>query len=284
MNLKFVFIALMVLAVSLTSMGQSLVSEPETMHSWSGNYNAVPVANDLSASSTPISTVPTSLSTPVSVESTSPVSNSVPPFSIGPSINSIPTPIAPVLIEASASATPIIPAGPRILVTSNPVSIVPVNPVNSMPVPIAPVDSGYVVTSNPVPIAPIVPSVNSIPTSIAPVDPQIIVISGPTNPVNPSSNNNDDNSGRNNNGNGRNSNNNDDESNGRRLNTITLPLEELSTSSEDESDSRFSKITGAVIGVLGNKGALGLGILLVVVGVVGLFVYNRQRFGIVKAN
>lgn len=83
----------------------------------------------------------------------------------------------------------------------------------------------------------------------------------------------------------RNRNNDDDESNGRRLLlTNNNNLEELSTTpaeNEDESSSSPG-ITGAVIDVLGNKGAMGIGILLVLVGASALFVYNRRKLGMVK--
>ena len=80
--------------------------------------------------------------------------------------------------------------------------------------------------------------------------------------------------------------NSDDEGSGRRLNKS--PLTELGNNlKEDESlessrVSGFSKITGAVVGVFGKRGTLGIGIFIVVLGVAGLVVYNRQRLGIVK--
>lgn len=80
----------------------------------------------------------------------------------------------------------------------------------------------------------------------------------------------------------------DDEGNGRRVNPLALtplsnpnanPIESLS---EETSNSRPAGITGAVIGAFGEKGALGIGIFITVLGVVALAVYNRQRFGLVK--
>lgn len=87
------------------------------------------------------------------------------------------------------------------------------------------------------------------------------------------------------NGNGGGSSNNDDESNGRRLQPISLPLEELSTenqSSDDEDGGFISSITGAVIGAVGKRGATGLIVLVVVLAVVGIVVYNRRKLGAVK--
>ncbi len=81
--------------------------------------------------------------------------------------------------------------------------------------------------------------------------------------------------------------NNDDDEGGRRV-LNQLPLTNLSGTSSDEQNpeseqsSVFSKITGAVIGVFGKRGTLGIGIFIVVLGIVGLAVYNRERFGIVK--
>lgn len=77
----------------------------------------------------------------------------------------------------------------------------------------------------------------------------------------------------------------DSEEGGRRRNL--LPLENLSftplTLEENDSDnSVISLITGAVVGVLGNKGLLGLGILLLFAGLIAFLIYNRQRLGIVK--
>ncbi|MEK6836912.1 MAG: hypothetical protein AABX94_04570 [Nanoarchaeota archaeon] len=90
-------------------------------------------------------------------------------------------------------------------------------------------------------------------------------------------------------GNPSNSNNNDDEGNGRRAGA-GLPLTPLSTtpgnqgsSESGEDNSQFSGITGAVVGLFGEKGALGVGIFLVVVGLVALTVYNRAFLGLVKA-
>ena len=84
---------------------------------------------------------------------------------------------------------------------------------------------------------------------------------------------------------------NDNEGNGRRR--ASLPLTPLSTtpgtgnqtsqSSKDSGSNGFSAITGAVVGLFGKKGALGIGIFLVVVGLVALVVYNRAFLGIVKA-
>src|SRR3989344_3798924 len=84
---------------------------------------------------------------------------------------------------------------------------------------------------------------------------------------------------------------NDNEDNGRRRVGTGLPLTPLGTTpgnqnsqnSEDSSSNGFSGITGAVVGLFGKKGALGIGIFLVVVGLVALTVYNRAFLGIVKA-
>ncbi len=77
----------------------------------------------------------------------------------------------------------------------------------------------------------------------------------------------------------------DSEEGGRRRNN--LPLENLSfnplTLEENDSDnSIISLITGAVVGVLGKKGLLGFGILLLFAGLIAFLTYNRQRLGIVK--
>ena len=253
MNFKFAFIALMVLAVSLASIGQSLVFEPETMPSWSGDYQPVPAVNDPSISSAPISTVPTSSSTPVSVEPTSPISSGVPPVSIYPSVN--PVSIAPVLIDVSANPTPVNPASAQYTATSSSVPISNPSSGGSSSVPIAPTRPTNSATQTP-----------TTPTSEPP--------------------NNGGGSGGTTGGNGGNSNDDDDDDSGRRrLEPITLPLEELSTSSEsDEDASGLSRITGAVIGAIGKKGLAGIIILAVVLGVAGLVIYNRRKIGVVKAN
>ena len=88
---------------------------------------------------------------------------------------------------------------------------------------------------------------------------------------------------------------NSNEGNGRRRAGTGLPLTPLSTTpgtgnqsnsdsnSEDSSSDEFSGITGAVVGLFGKKGALGIGIFLVVVGLVALTIYNRKNWGLVKA-
>ncbi len=82
-------------------------------------------------------------------------------------------------------------------------------------------------------------------------------------------------------GNGGGSSNNDDESNGRRFEPISLPLEKLSTESSEDSDSSPG-ITGAFIGALGNKSVWGIIGLFVLLALIGAFVYNRRKLGIVK--
>lgn len=81
--------------------------------------------------------------------------------------------------------------------------------------------------------------------------------------------------------------NSDSEEGGRRRNI--LPLENLSFNpltleENDSNNTLISLITGAVTGVLGNKGLLGLGVLLLLVGLIVFLIYNRQRFGIVKTS
>ncbi|MEK6908991.1 MAG: hypothetical protein AABX23_02990 [Nanoarchaeota archaeon] len=78
-----------------------------------------------------------------------------------------------------------------------------------------------------------------------------------------------------------------EEGGGRRR--ITLPLENLSFNSsqnlggnENNNGSIISLITGAVTGLIGKKGALGFGILLLIVGIGALLIHNRERFGLVK--
>jgi len=86
----------------------------------------------------------------------------------------------------------------------------------------------------------------------------------------------------------------DNEGNGRRRAGAGTPLTPLSTTpgsqnpqsnsnNGDSSSDEFSGITGAVVGLFGKKGALGVGIFLVVVGLVALTIYNREFLGIVKA-
>lgn len=78
---------------------------------------------------------------------------------------------------------------------------------------------------------------------------------------------------------GSNNNNNDDESNGRRLQPISLPLEDLSTdlTSDEEESSGFSAITGAVIGAVGKRGFYGIIGLLLFVAILGAYVYNKRK-------
>lgn len=95
-------------------------------------------------------------------------------------------------------------------------------------------------------------------------------------------NNNPTNTNNNNNG-GPNNRDNDDDS-GRRLNPISLPLQELSNTAESSEDQESSPgITGAVIGALKGKTLVGIIILAVVLGVAGLVIYNRRKLGVVKA-
>jgi len=83
-----------------------------------------------------------------------------------------------------------------------------------------------------------------------------------------------------------------DNGNGRRRAGTGLPLTPLSTTpgsqssqnSEDSSSNEFSGITGAVVGLFGGeKNAKIAGILIVVLGLAGLVVYNREYLGLVKA-
>ena len=80
-------------------------------------------------------------------------------------------------------------------------------------------------------------------------------------------------------GNGGSNNNNDEESNGRRLQPISLPLEDLSTdlTSDEEESSGFSAITGAVIGAVGKRGFYGIIGLLLFVAILGAYVYNKRK-------
>jgi hypothetical protein len=89
----------------------------------------------------------------------------------------------------------------------------------------------------------------------------------------------------NNNNNGNSKRNSDDDSNGRRLQPVSLPLQELSNTAEGSEDQESSAgITGAVIGALGKKTLTGIIILAVVLGAAGLVIYNRRKLGVVKAN
>ncbi len=82
-----------------------------------------------------------------------------------------------------------------------------------------------------------------------------------------------------------------EEGSGRRRVAPTLvPLSNLAGSNlntnnleNDASSNQPAGITGAVIGALGKKGALGMGIFITLVGVIALAVYNRTRLGFVKA-
>lgn len=80
---------------------------------------------------------------------------------------------------------------------------------------------------------------------------------------------------------------NDDDSNGRRLQPISLPLQELSNTAEGSEGSEDQEgsagITGAVIGALGKKTLTGIIILAIVLAVAGLVIYNRRKIGVVKA-
>ena len=137
---------------------------------------------------------------------------------------------------------------------------------------VQPVDPPYSST-NPAPIDPPNPGVQPVDppyssTNPAPIDP-------------PTSNN-----GGNNGGNKNKKSGSDEEGSRRRQSSDdSLELEELSNNApgeEQRDESQRFGITGAVIGAIGKRGAIGLGILFVVVGIVGLLVYNRQRFGLVK--
>ena len=128
------------------------------------------------------------------------------------------------------------------------------------------------INSTPVPIAPLEPSINFIPVPIAPLEPSIDPPGGG------SSSGGGSNRGRNN-----------DEEGSRRIVPLSnLSLENLSAGPLIQDAERltlgslFSKITGAVIGVFGKRGTLGIGIFIVILGVAGLIIYNREPLGIVK--
>ncbi|MBS3081981.1 hypothetical protein J4416_03570, partial [Candidatus Pacearchaeota archaeon] len=148
---------------------------------------------------------------------------------------------------------------PSITVTSNPVTPIIIGP-------------PIVINSTPVPIAPLEPSINFIPVPIAPLEPSIDPPGGG------SSSGGGSNRGRNN-----------DEEGSRRIVPLSnLSLENLSAGPLIQDAERltlgslFSKITGAVIGVFGKRGTLGIGIFIVILGVAGLIIYNREPLGIVK--
>lgn len=73
--------------------------------------------------------------------------------------------------------------------------------------------------------------------------------------------------------------NNDDESNGRRLQPITLPLEDLSTDADSDKEEKtgLAGITGAVIGAVGGPGIAGIVTLVAILAIVGIFVYTRKN-------
>ncbi len=90
---------------------------------------------------------------------------------------------------------------------------------------------------------------------------------------------------------GSSSNDDDDESNGRRIprNTGLNPLSNTANSNptatsltDAGAESQPSGITGAVIGVFGEKGALGVGVFITLVGLISLAVYNRDKLGFVS--
>jgi len=133
-----------------------------------------------------------------------------------------------------------------------------------------------IVISNPINPAPVEPPIvisNSTPITPAPVEP----IGG-----------NGGSSGGNNGGSGgnnrRSSDTDDDDDGGRRV-PILLgndnPESEADVLGSNERNG-WSAITGAVTGVIGKKGALGLGILVVIIGAAGLLVHNRDKLGLVK--
>ncbi len=76
----------------------------------------------------------------------------------------------------------------------------------------------------------------------------------------------------------------EEEEGGRRR--ITLPIQNLSLSSiqleRDSGKSAISFITGAVIGLFGEKGTFIIGLLLIIIGLASLVVYNREHLGLVK--
>lgn len=78
-----------------------------------------------------------------------------------------------------------------------------------------------------------------------------------------------------------------DDDGGRRRRPINS-LENLSLSqtqnitADDSRNSAISLITGAVIGVLGEKGTMWLGVFIVLLAITLLIIYNREQFGLVK--
>ncbi len=73
---------------------------------------------------------------------------------------------------------------------------------------------------------------------------------------------------------------------GGRRRKITIPIANLSLNSTEldnsSSNNPISFITGAVIGLVGEKGTFIIGLVMVIVGLATLVVYNREHFGLVK--
>ncbi len=149
--------------------------------------------------------------------------------------------------------------------------------------------------SQPVPVAPIQTSDNElVPTSL--VEPPLPVLIDSTtplppvaSPISPNPPGGSSGGGSTGGSGGSGSKKSDDDEGSRRV-LNKLPLTNLSNTLSDkqnleiEQSSGLSRITGAVIGVFGKRGTLGIGIFIVVLGVVGLLVYNRKRFGFVKVD
>lgn len=188
----------------------------------------------------------------------------------------------------SFSATPVVVEPSIGIVYDNSTIVVP-SPIGSSTT-ISPIDPTPGIIYNntpPVGSAPIGSS-----TTISPLDPTPIVIHNDTNrstsapiasPGSPSPIESGGNNGGGNGGGGNPGGNKGNkivlipEEGGRRR--IPLNFTDLSTTpdnSNEDNGSFFSQITGAVIGVLGKRGTLGVGIFIVVVAVATIVVYNRR--------
>jgi hypothetical protein len=188
----------------------------------------------------------------------------------------------------SFSATPVVVEPSIGIVYGNSTIIVP-GPIGSSTT-ISPIDPTPGITYNNTPPAGSAGSAGSSNTS--PIDPTIIIVHNNTPPstsapiASPGSPSPIESGGNNGGGNGGGGNNGGGsgkkivlipEEGGRRR--IPLNFTDLSTTpdnSNEDNGSFFSQITGAVIGVLGKRGALGVGIFIVVVAVATIVVYNRR--------
>jgi len=285
MNFKVLSVLLAIVALSLVSANAGFT-----------NYVAPVAPEDVSIVPAPVE--PIIAPAPIAIDPISPVpiegdliviSNPTNPSSIAPSpvpitpeptpINPAPvepTPITPAPVEPNPRPTPV-PVTPEIGVISNPVPIVGHSYIYfAAPIRVAPIEGDLIVISNPINPAPVEPPIvisNSTPITPAPVEP----IGG-----------NGGSSGGNNGGSGgnnrRSSDTDDDDDGGRRV-PILLgndnPESEADVLGSNERNG-WSAITGAVTGVIGKKGALGLGILVVIIGAAGLLVHNRDKLGLVK--